>query len=105
MRGSLERWVGVVKGVGVAGAVGIVLALAGCGDDDSGSGESAGGGAAKSGEEIKIGVEAGLTGASNQIGVPYVNGAKMAAEDLNAEADTVLNGGSVKLVTADTETE
>lgn len=105
MRGSLERWVGVVKGVGVAGAVGIVFALAGCGDDESGSDESSGGGAAKSGEEIKIGVEAGLTGASNQIGVPYVNGAKMAAEDLNAEADTLLDGGSVKLVTADTETE
>jgi branched-chain amino acid transport system substrate-binding protein len=105
MRGSLHRWVGVLKTAGLIGAVCVGLTLVGCGDD-SGSEESAsGGGAAKPGQEIKIGVEAGLTGASNQIGVPYVNGAKLAAEDLNKDSDTVLDGGSVKLVTADTETE
>src|SRR3990172_6957233 len=54
-------------------------------------------------EPIKLGVLAGLTGASNTIGVPYVNGAKMAAAEINKKGG--INGRTVKLVFADTETQ
>ena len=54
-------------------------------------------------EPMKLGVEAGLTGASNTIGVPFVNGAKMAAADINKKGG--IKGRKVNLVIADTETQ
>jgi branched-chain amino acid transport system substrate-binding protein len=106
MRGSLRRWMGVLQGVGAAVVVMAMLAVGGCGGDDSDSARSGGGGAAaQSGEPIKIGVEAGLTGTSSEIGVPYLEGAMMAREDLMRDKDKVLKGREVELIEADTETE
>jgi branched-chain amino acid transport system substrate-binding protein len=52
---------------------------------------------------IKIGVLAGLTGSSNTVGVPYVNGARMAAADINRLNG--IKGRKVSLSIADNETQ
>lgn len=51
---------------------------------------------------IVIGVVAGLTGGSNTVGVPYVEAAKLATEEINAKGG--INGRRVQLVIQDNET-
>jgi branched-chain amino acid transport system substrate-binding protein len=89
------------RGSIVALAVALALGVAACGSDsDSGSDSS---GAASSGEPIKLGVLAGLTGDSSAIGVPYVNGVKMAVDEVNADGG--VDGRNVEIETADNKTE
>ncbi len=91
---SYPRWV-------IAGLVAAAMVtVAACGGDDSSSSDS---GAAASGKPIKIGVLSGITGEAATIGVPYVNGAKMAAEELAAKGG--VDGRKVELVVADNKTE
>ena len=52
---------------------------------------------------MKLGVLVGLTGSSNIIGVPYANGAKLAAHEINQRGG--INGQKVSLDFADNETQ
>lgn len=93
-----------------AAALGVLVSavalLAACGGSEDGSGQGGGDtgeASAPSGEPLRLGVLAGLTGGSNTIGVPYVNGAKLAASEINAEGG--IDGRPVELVVADNETQ
>jgi branched-chain amino acid transport system substrate-binding protein len=88
------------RGFVVALALALGLGVSACGSD-SGSKSSAG--AATSGEPIKLGVLAGLTGDSSAIGVPYVNGVKLAVEELNGDGG--VDGRKVELKISDNKTE
>ncbi len=94
----MPRWSGCV----VALVLVLALGVAACGSDsDSGSESSSG--AASSGEPIKLGILAGLTGDSSAIGVPYVKGVELAVEELNADGG--VDGRKVEIETADNKTE
>lgn len=93
---SSERWTrrrvltsGMTFGAGIAG-----LALVGCGDDDDDDDESTG----ETGD-IQFGFISSFTGALAPIYAPFVNGAKLAIEEINASGG--ISGRQVKLYEAD----
>lgn len=69
------------------------LALAACGGDDNGSTTSG------SSETVKIGVEGPITGEQSQTGVGMVNGAQLAADEINAEGG--IDGKKIEIVQID----
>lgn len=95
---SYRGWVAV----GLVVVVALVVAACG-GSSSSDSSTSGSSTAASSGQPIKIGVLSGITGDAATVGVPYVNGARMAAEELNARGG--VDGRKVELDIADNRTE
>ena len=83
-RGNRRRLLGAstAAGAGLAG-----LALVGCGDDDDD------GGTAETGD-IQVGFISSFTGPLAPIYAPFINGSKLAIEEINAEASRLLGGGS-----------
>lgn len=71
----------------------LVLLLAACGDDEGGGGGEGGDG------PIRIGVPVPLSGDSAAAGEDILNGAKLAAEDINADGGVL--GRQVELVSED----
>ncbi len=68
----------------------VALVLASCGGSDSGSGSS---------DTVRIGLEGPLSGDQKVTGVGMLNGAKLAAEDLNAKGG--IDGKQVEIVPID----
>jgi ABC-type branched-subunit amino acid transport system substrate-binding protein len=86
------------RGLGVLGTVG-ALALAGCGDDDSGSGGS-------ENFTLKIGDIVSLTGTESTYGPPFRKGADLAVEEIRKELKGAgLDDVEVEIEHADDQTE
>ena len=91
------------KLLSLALALALSVTLVACGNSDSssgsGSGDSAGSGSQASGDTIRIGIAAPLTGTSASYGELMVDGAEIAVEEINAAGG--VNGKMLELVQMD----
>lgn len=87
----------VRKVLAVFAAATLALALAGCGDNDKSEGT-----AAHSGDHVyRIGLQAPLSGDQKQLGEGMLEGAQLAAKEINEDGDDELHGRRIEIVPID----